>query len=149
MNNRVCKISITLAVVALCCIVFVHSLKCYTCTSVSDCKKPKLQECNYNLANQTREYLNWYYSGLPNATTYGFECMSDWLKTYSSEMAHRGCIYNNFQSCSYSIRPYYAQSHKRSCKQCYKDKCNPADRTSSNLFAIVFTLCATALAKYL
>ncbi|XP_036320137.1 uncharacterized protein LOC118734525 [Rhagoletis pomonella] len=141
------KIIITLAIIGVCCISFATSIKCFTCTTSKDCKKPSKLECNQTLANQTRDYLKLYYTGVPNVTSNSFECMRDWLKTPTNEMMHKGCIFSNFQSCGYTVNSYFAAAHDRSCKQCNTEGCNPADRAIGSLKVVVYAIIVTALAK--
>ncbi|XP_053947553.1 uncharacterized protein LOC128856281 [Anastrepha ludens] len=146
MNSN--KILITLAVVGLCCLTVVNSLKCFSCIDSKTCKKPSKVQCTYDSANSTRNYLDLYYTGVPNTTSIGFLCMSDLLKTTGSgEIMRKGCIFNNYQSCSYNVRPYFSQNYQRSCKQCNTDGCNPADRASGSLLAVAFTVMVTVFGK--
>lgn len=146
---RNAEILVTLAVFGFCCFTFANSLKCYSCYSAKDCKKPSRLECNADAANKTRDYLNALYTGVPgtNFTSQSFLCMRDWLKTSSNEFIYKGCVYSNYQSCSYAVNPYYSQRHERRCAQCNKDGCNPAARANGSLLTVITTIVATVLVK--
>uniref|UniRef100_A0A0K8VVG5 Protein quiver n=1 Tax=Bactrocera latifrons TaxID=174628 RepID=A0A0K8VVG5_BACLA len=148
---RTAEALVTLAVFGLCCLTFANSLKCYSCTSTKECKKPSKLECNSNAANKTRDYLNLLYTGVPgtNFTSQSFVCVRDWLKTSSNEFTYKGCAYSNYQSCSYPVNPYYSQHHERKCAQCNRDACNPAARANGSLLTVITTIVATVAVKIL
>uniref|UniRef100_W8C5I5 Protein quiver n=1 Tax=Ceratitis capitata TaxID=7213 RepID=W8C5I5_CERCA len=142
------KVLVSLAVFGLCCLTFANALKCYSCFSPKDCKKPSKVECNPSYAQQTRDYLQAHYTGVPaNSTSYSFECLHDWLKTASNEFMYKGCVYTTYRSCSYAVNPYYAQRYERRCYQCSGALCNPADRTSASLITVWSTIILTTLIK--
>lgn len=146
---RTAEVLVTLAVFGFCCLTFANSLKCFSCTSAKDCKRPRKLDCNSDLANQTRVYLNLLYTGVPgvNFTSNSFECVRDWLKTSSNEFTYKGCVYSNYRSCSYAVNPYYSERHERRCSQCNRDGCNPAARANGSLLTVITIVMATILLK--
>uniref|UniRef100_A0A1A9WPH9 Protein sleepless n=1 Tax=Glossina brevipalpis TaxID=37001 RepID=A0A1A9WPH9_9MUSC len=108
------------------------SLRCLTCASPQDCKKPQLLECTPFLANNTRSQLNTYHEGVNmNVSSYAFNCLQEEIKGGFGDIHYRGCIYDNIHGCNLRLRPQFAASNQRKCKQCQmKDACN----SSENIF---------------
>ncbi|XP_004521063.1 uncharacterized protein LOC101455089 [Ceratitis capitata] len=146
------KTLFVLVIIACTCLSFglVSSLKCYSCTSVEDCKKAKKLECTYDLANKTLlNHLNFYYLNVPTAnTTNSLQCLRDWLQTPQGPVEHKGCIYSGIYSCTYAVRPQFQRNSTRVCHQCQKDGCNPAGRANVNLPTVALAIMMLLLFKF-
>ncbi|XP_037883379.1 uncharacterized protein LOC119633735 isoform X2 [Glossina fuscipes] len=75
------RIFLHIFLIISCSIALGLSLKCFTCTSPQECKKPQLLECSKLLANNTRTYLDAYHQGVNlNATSLYYECFYEELR---------------------------------------------------------------------
>uniref|UniRef100_A0A1I8Q031 Protein sleepless n=1 Tax=Stomoxys calcitrans TaxID=35570 RepID=A0A1I8Q031_STOCA len=137
---------------ALCFFTYSYAIKCYSCESQSSCNSPRKVECNYQLANDTRSYLNIHHTEVnPNTTSPDMECLRENIKSNYGEYFYKGCIYTNIKACQLPLREIHSpNSTHHECDMCnFGDFCNPAGRTSFNIFVLVDTIIMGVIARYI
>ncbi|XP_023293531.2 uncharacterized protein LOC111676785 isoform X2 [Lucilia cuprina] len=148
MNSK--QLIFGVALIAFCCVSLSYSLRCFVCNSKETCKKANLYDCNSELANNTRIYMNQFHSGPhPNKTSPFYECFSEYIQTTTGDYYYKNCVYSNVNVCGTPYSPYISPIIKKPyCKQCNTNGCNPADRVGINVMTVFATIIVAFILRY-
>ncbi|XP_055844397.1 uncharacterized protein LOC129910835 [Episyrphus balteatus] len=128
------------------------AIRCFSCSNPSSCKIPKSVECNKTHAIETTQYLSNFFQ---NVSTDALDvvvatCMQQETDTKYGKIQFKGCIYTGWQTCNYTLKPQYQPGDNYFCNICQnRDGCNPADRMTISLIAIVLTSVLGLISKIL
>ncbi|XP_059223004.1 uncharacterized protein LOC131996862 [Stomoxys calcitrans] len=132
-----------ITIVVFCCFTYSFAIRCLICDNEESCKKPAKLECNATMANTARFYLDYHHTGVNTTLTSQYlDCFSERIESYEGKFAFKGCMYNNINACELPLRQMHAPgATKQSCNKCNnRDYCNPANRATTNVFAIAATV---------
>ncbi|XP_059221122.1 uncharacterized protein LOC106095559 [Stomoxys calcitrans] len=116
-----------------------NSLKCNTCKSIEECKKPSSVQCDQAQANNTRDALLHVYSNVDILNTNQFSCYVGVYNSGNTTVSDvRGCINPGTVNCSTPL--FNGNWTRHTCNICNSDLCNKKNSVgtiSSSLFSMI------------